>query len=717
MNPEINQLRQQLAQVHQELNQTREKLEESRYNSEFLSKCAVELSEINTTDGIYAFTGHHLHELMGFEGFVTIVEYDIRNDQWEMVHIEGLSATLESLTSVFGFHPRKLKGKVNSEFLEQLKKGKLMDMGTNLEVLTNGSLKGKTAEMAARIVGLRSIHCITFQKEEHLFGNITLISNSKTKALQSDIIEQFVFLTSIFLEKQLFVGQLMKNQEELSDNRNLLDLIFRAAPDPITIIQADNGLCLNANPAFSLTTGWPLDEVIGKTAKDINIWENFDDRKVFVEKVKAEGEVQSFEATFRKRNQELFTGIISAKLTRYKGVDCMVTITRDISERKEFESKLMQAKEKAEESDRLKSTFLANLSHEIRTPMNGIIGFTELLQRNNLSDHDRSHFLGIISQSSERMLTLINELIDISIIESGQMKMHIHRVDLPELMQQLFYFYQNRVETKGLKFTLEMPQQEILPYLFTDNDKLTAILSNLLNNAIKFTANGRITFGYTVQGEEVLFWVEDTGIGMDAKTLEIIFDRFRQADSSLDRNYDGVGLGLSITRSYVEMLGGKIHVDSEVDKGSVFSFKIPIAYMNASEDTFLGSLPASPEEHKLKVLIVEDNEESAMLLKAIMESCNYDILFTVDGMEAVEICRNNRDIDLILMDIKIPGISGIEATRQIRTFNTHVKIIGQTAYAQQGDAEKILEAGCDGYISKPILKQALLSEIQKHFPQ
>jgi CheY-like chemotaxis protein len=357
------------------------------------------------------------------------------------------------------------------------------------------------------------------------------------------------------------------------------------------------------------------------------------------------------------------------------------------------------------------------MSHEIRTPMNGILGFTELLKEPNLSSDDQLDYIQTIQISGARMLNTINSIVDMSKIESGLMKVDIKETNINEKIEFTYKFFKPEVEIKGLQFLVKnsLPSKEVI--IKTDNEKVYGILTNLIKNAIKFTFEGSIEFGYEKKGEYLEFFVKDTGIGIPQKQYQLIFERFRQGSESHNRGYEGSGLGLSIAKTYVEMLGGKIWVESEEGKGSTFYFTIPY---NAVLDEKTEIKNAISAEHKegqlknLKILIVEDDEISYSLLTKMLQKISYEVLHAITGVQAVEACRNNPDIDLVLMDIRMPKMDGNEASRQIRQFNKDVIIIAQTAYAFSGDREKAIEAGCNDYISKPINSTSLFELIKKH---
>jgi len=379
---------------------------------------------------------------------------------------------------------------------------------------------------------------------------------------------------------------------------------------------------------------------------------------------------------------------------------------------------LYKAKEKAEESDRLKSAFLSNMSHEIRTPMNGILGFSDLLKEPNLTGEQQQNYIRVIEKSGERMLNIINDIVSISKIEAGLMEVNITKSNINEQIEYVYTFFKPEIETKGIQFSFKnsLPFRESI--VNTDREKLFAILTNLVKNAIKYIERGSIEFGYTKKGEYLEFYVMDTGIGIDSDRQKAIFERFIQADISDKQALQGAGLGLSISKAYVEMLGGKLWVESEEGKGSTFYFTLPYQSEtikeNISKNEILPPLEVAPI-NKLKILIVEDDETSEEFLSITVRKLGKEIINVKTGKEAVEACLDNPDIDLVLMDILMPEMDGHEATRQIRKFNKDIIIIAQTAYALEGDKEKAIAAGCNDYLSKPIKKDELLEKIEKFF--
>jgi len=351
--------------------------------------------------------------------------------------------------------------------------------------------------------------------------------------------------------------------------------------------------------------------------------------------------------------------------------------------------------------------------------MNGILGFAELLKEPNLTDEEQIDYIKTIQISGTRMLNTINNIVDISKIESGLMKVVISETNINERLKFLYNFFMPDAESKGLHLFFHEGLKPHEAIIRTDGEKIHSVLSNLIKNAIKFSICGSIEFGYKKKEENLEFFVRDSGIGIPGNQQEMIFKRFIQGDNSFNRNYEGSGLGLSISKSYVEMLDGKIWVESVEGLGSIFYFTIPYTTVPEKITSFSNNVPEKNKEilHKYKILVAEDDDISFSLLKLSLRKICEEIIHAKSGVEAIENCLKHPDIDLILMDIRMPDIEGYEATRQIRTFNNNVIIIAQTANAFFGDREKALAAGCNDYISKPVKINELNELIRKHLPK
>ena len=388
--------------------------------------------------------------------------------------------------------------------------------------------------------------------------------------------------------------------------------------------------------------------------------------------------------------------------------------------RKETENELLIAKQKAEEADKLKTTFLENMSHEIRTPMNGIIGFANLLKDNNLDSIQREEYISYIDNSCNVLTKIIDDIIDISKIEVGQLSIFKTSFSLSQLMNEFeTRFNEERIRKNKNELQIIFKSDKTKNYqIHTDQTRLSQILYNLMSNAMKFTQKGKIEFGYSVgTGRDLSllqFYVSDTGIGIPKEKQEIIFERFRQVDESQNRTFGGSGLGLAISKNLVELLGGSIGVESTPNVGTTFYFEIPNIIEKIIDDEILVSNETIyPNWENKKILIVEDNAINLRLLKEIFNKTNAEILWADEGLKSIEMFKNEKNIDIVLMDIVLPDISGYEAFKEIRKINNKIPILAQTALAMLEEKEKIEKTGFDGYIIKPIKSVHLFEEMNK----
>ncbi|MEA1877459.1 MAG: PAS domain S-box protein, partial [Bacteroidota bacterium] len=385
-------------------------------------------------------------------------------------------------------------------------------------------------------------------------------------------------------------------------------------------------------------------------------------------------------------------------------------------ERKRAEQELTLALEQARQSDRLKSAFLTNMSHEIRTPMNSILGFTSLLNESDQTGEEKEEYVKIIEMSGMRLLDTINDIIDISKIESGQIVVVNTEISVNKILEDQYAIFNKEAQKRGLELKYQSTLSDNEARVVTDKNKLEGILTNLIKNALKFTEHGSIAFSCTLKtnkdNQELEFYVKDTGIGIPADRIEAVFNRFEKADIEDKEVYEGSGLGLAISKSYVEVLGGKLIVSSKEGSGSTFTFSIPYTKKSLNEDGAKQNKESGVSLKNLSVIVAEDDNNSKMFLESILKNRFAKIIYTTTGKETINKCRENPDTDIILMDIKMPDINGYDATREIRKFNPDVIIIVQTACGLEGDKEKAIEAGGDDYIAKPIKKEALLEMIQ-----
>lgn len=392
----------------------------------------------------------------------------------------------------------------------------------------------------------------------------------------------------------------------------------------------------------------------------------------------------------------------------------------NITEIKLYEQELVAAKEKAELSDRLKSAFLANMSHEIRTPMNGILGFTELLRDPELSYDSKMDFIQMIDKSGRRLLSTVNDIIEMSQIEAGAVTIHKSPIKLVRLLDDITRFYAEEAKSKGIDLTFNADNVHLDLIVYCDKNKLNSIVTNLIKNAIKYTFKGWIKVTLAVAGKLITLSVKDTGIGIPPDRQQAVFNRFEQADINDKMALQGSGLGLAITKNYAELLGGRIWLESEEHVGSVFYVELPLQKGHVANELKTESeltsnfVQANFDLPRLTILVAEDDEASFEYLSVLLAKWETELIHCKKGEEVLEQLNSKTGVDLILMDIKMPGMGGLEATREIRKKNGTIPIIAQTAHAFTTDKERALEAGCNDYISKPIQGKELMRLIMKN---
>ncbi len=520
---------------------------------------------------------------------------------------------------------------------------------------------------------------------------------------------------------------LKKALDSIENNARKIRNIVQSSPDAIIVFE-ENKKIIDCNFEATIIFGYTKQEFTNMSIQNLFTAHSYE---LFHNKFR-----QVFDTTDSLKNYQL--DMLGAKNTEFpaemslafiKSFDdepnSAVALIKNITERKQYEQKLQDARLKAEESDKLKSAFLANMSHEIRTPMNAIVGFSNLLTDNDISTEERNEYLKYIISGSDSLLSLIDDIIDISKIESGQIQLKKTPVSLAELIGELFVEF-DKQKIKAEKEHIELKfnvRDEILELsVETDELRLKQILNNLFSNALKFTKQGSIEFGYELTSQYgiklIEFFVKDTGIGIRKEDLNIIFNRFTKLETGLSEPlHRGTGLGLAICKKLVALMGGKIWAESELTKGSVFRFALPlkISEPKTTSNTQVMISQTNYLWDTKTILIAEDEETNFKYLSAALRKTKVKVLWAQDGQQAFTMCGKHPEVDLILMDIQMPVMDGYEATRKIKAFRPQLPIIAQTAYTLSTEKERILDIGCDGYLPKPINSDKLMSTIAGYF--
>lgn len=518
--------------------------------------------------------------------------------------------------------------------------------------------------------------------------------------------------------------KLRKEKDELSERYTSLT---KYANDIILTINKD-GKILEANRKAFEIYGYNHAEMIGKNFLELSNSREFDLKKIDEARVNDEGIL--FETTHRKKDGSIIPVEISAKHINQDGEKIIIAIIRDFTERKKLESELIQAKEHAEEMNRLKTYFLANISHELRTPMNGILGYAEMLMM-DLNDPKLREMASMIFKSSKRLHDTLDSLIDLSKLESQVQKLELENVELITVLEDIKASFEDFAREKGLSLKSQHKHPRV--YFRTDPRIFNKIISNVLSNAIKYTSKGEINLLTDFRDGNIIIKIVDTGIGISADNLSKIFEPFRQESEGFNRKYEGTGIGLTLTKKFVELLEGNLDIDSEVGKGTTVTITLPAREIKEKSTPQVKQIPSTEEQTKQeprkeekielhidkkeekilpKVLLVEDDEVNSRLIKIMLEG-NFDITWAFDSSEALSLV-NSFSYDIILMDINLKGeLNGIETTREIRKLEQYkeVPVIAVTAYAMYDEREKILKSGFTGYLSKPFKKDDLIKTL------
>jgi PAS domain S-box-containing protein len=503
---------------------------------------------------------------------------------------------------------------------------------------------------------------------------------------------------------------------ELRESKEKYFDLYHNAPAMFLSVESGTANVIECNDTLLKKTGFSRNEVIGHPVFSLFHPDNLElvnrNGVDFIET----GEIKNCEFNLLTKPGDKLPVLMNA--TSVKDAMGKIwysrTVFQDISALKLVEHELVSAKEKAEESDNLKSAFLANMSHEIRTPLNGILGFSQLLKIPRLKDEEKEDFISTIDQCSQQLLQIVNDIIDISKIEAGQEKAEPVNVKLSKLLEEIRQFFQPLASRKNLIFNLNNKLTDDQVNIICDPVKLKQALNNIIANAIKFTDSGGVELDISKNDNNLIFKISDTGIGIDPAYHKVIFERFRQVEMSNTRKYGGTGLGLSLSKSFIDLLGGTINLDSYLGKGSTFTISIPYVPVKSSSEEKTPESAYLCDWNGKTILLAEDEDSNAFVIKSMLKSTGVNILLAINGLEAVELCRNNSAISLVLMDIKMPVMDGLTATRLIRSFRKDMPVVATTAYAFSNDKKKCIEAGCNDYLSKPIRLEELIKVTGKY---
>lgn len=533
-------------------------------NLDFLAKAALDLVELSSIQEIYDYVADTLYSLWEEKAIITVVDYDISKNKWKMMSYRGVDR-IEKISALLGYDFRNMSGETDTRYFQQLKRRQLVELDFDLPGLTNNRLSESIGKQAKRLLSLERLYCITFDKNAQVFGNISIMPRKKNLPINTTLVEAFIGQVTAFVEK-LNTKRILKEKEQK------YRALFETSPDAICLTNNKNKFT-QTNKSFNNLTGYSEKELLGKSFCDMGIFLIPDEDKPVFEKL-THHTLKDKEIQIRPKNGDTKNILISNSLVFIEEKKHSLSILTDISALKNKEKELTTALKRARESDHLKSAFLTNISHEIRTPMNGIIGFIELLKMPEISEDEKREYLTIIENSGKRMMVLLNNLVEISLLKASEKDITISEFFLNDLIKQLKEDFKETANNKSvaLKYSIALADGE--SQINNDPEIIRKTLTHLLDNAFKFTSEGSVEFGYYLNGKEIVFFVKDTGIGICKKMHKKIFEYFRQTEMDLNRKYEGAGLGLSLVEEYVKLLDGKLWLNSEQNKGTTFYFSI-----------------------------------------------------------------------------------------------------------------------------------------------
>jgi len=539
-------------------------------------------------------------------------------------------------------------------------------------------------------------------------GSVVWVMGNAVPELIDDGIAGYIGTITNITERKLVENALTESETKYRMIfENVQDLYYETSID---------GTIMTVSPSIEILSKgqYRQEDLLGKPM--YNFYSDINERTALIKQLMEKGTISDFEITLINKDGTKVPCSLSAKIIfDAKGhPEKIIGSMHDITERKNATETLKIAKEKAEASDKLKTEFLNNISHEVRTPLNGILGFAEIISLQDISERDRKDSIAMLFESSNRLLNTITNYMDISLIASGSLTINKRDFIPAGMLKNVYSNFETVCQIRHLDYVLEIPPAHEKFVLNSDPEICQKIISHFIDNAIKFSETGSIHFGFNLLPEQLEFYVKDTGIGISSDSFDVIFDRFVKDNQDSYKVSEGSGLGLSISRGMSDAIGGKIRLDSEEGVGSCFYLTVPI---NQHSEISVPEMPGINIKESLngsEILIAEDDETNFYYLNALLKKeTDAHILHAVNGKEAVELFRSNRTIKLILMDIKMPEMDGFEATRQIKQIDKTIPVIAITAYAMSGDEERIISAGFDGYLSKPLTKMSLLKKMEE----
>lgn len=566
---------------------------------------------------------------------------------------------------------------------------------------------------------------------------LIVVANKATDYNHTDVLQLTLLMDSVWKNTEQ-----IRTREELILSEQKFHKAFFASPFAITLTRGSDGRFIEVNQTCETLSGYTRDELIGKTSLELNLYVNPDDRNNMLKLLLEKGSVNKHETVFYHKSGTTFITLQSLEMIEINGEKCILSVYEDITDRKrkerelqekneeiarqneEYEvmneeltvtnQELLRAKERAEQSDRLKSSFLKNMSHEIRTPLNGLLGFADMMLEEDISSEERQLYHRVIRKSSSELLTIINNVVLMSKIETGIEKVAHEKTNLQVFIEGIANKIRFNYPIDALVFEMKVKSTLGEKNVLIDAVKLEQVIMQLIDNAFKFTHKGSVKLFFDITPSHLDVTVSDTGIGIEPRDQKCVFDLFRKVESDTSTLYRGNGLGLSIAKSFADLMGAKLHLSSIPKVGTTVTLNLPLELAETKKMAELHNKFHAGLNHRKQILMVDDEAQNLLLLQLIMKGSQHELFYAKNGEEAVSLVKKQPFIELVFMDLKMPVLDGFEATKRIKLLRPNVLVVAQTAYAYEEEREKALEAGCDEFITKPVTREGIKQVIGKY---